>query len=202
MTLPPDIPDPRFFSAVLQSPRLTLRPYSEDRDLNAIAEILTDNRVLKSMGLPPSSVSTESIRETRRSLISRPDAGDWTILPATGDESSIIGEIGISEWDRQTFIADIFAALHPGFQRMGYGSEAVSTLAGYIFETNPIATVRVQTIESNKKAVRMAVNLGFRITGTKFVPPDPDTGFPGGNAVILDLRMHDLRAFDPEQPRE
>ena len=188
--------DAGFFDAVLKGSRVVLRPYSEDRDLENIARLLADERVTAPMGVESPDLSRERVRAAKEDRMGRDDAGDWTIFIPVGEDEIFAGEIGIALWEPETHVGEIFAAVHPDLAGKGYGREAASTLIEHIFGLDPVATVRVQTLRSNVKAVKLACSLGFRETGVRFVPPEQSKGFPGGAAVILDVRAYEFRRFE------
>ncbi len=188
-----------FFSSCIETNRLILRPYSEERDLDNIAELLADSRVTAPMGIPLPHISVDEIRSAKQKRAQDARSGDWTILSSDASES-FAGEIGIAEWDVEAHVVSVFTAIHPDYRGAGIGREAMSKLMECIFGTSPIATVRIELLAANTPALKLGERLGFRITGRRFVPPDPILGFVGRNAVIMDCRAHEFKPFEPEIP--
>jgi RimJ/RimL family protein N-acetyltransferase len=191
-----------FFEAVLKGPRLILRPYSEERDLENVAALFQDPRVTGPIGMPDGSRTLEKVRDAKRAREESEDAGDWTVFALASDGEEFAGETGIAGWNVETHVVEVFAAISPERMGMAYGREAVSLLLEHIWRRSPVATARVQVLSTNKRALRLAESLGFRETGRRLVPPDPITGFPGGTGVILDCRQHEFRPFRFEKQGE
>lgn len=184
-----------FFEAVLKGPRLVLRPYLEERDLENIAGLFQDPRVTGPIGMPDGSCPLDKVRDAKRARGASEDAGDWTVFATTAEGEAFVGETGIAGWNAETHVVEVFAAISPEYMGMAYGREAVSLLLEHIWRRSPVATARVQALSTNRHALRLAVSLGFRETGRRFVPPDPITGFPGGAGVMLDCRQHEFKPF-------
>jgi RimJ/RimL family protein N-acetyltransferase len=188
-----------FFDSTLTSRRLILKPYSEDRDFPNIEKMLSDPRVTGPMGIPVPNFFTEELKRAKKERSERIDAGDWTIFLTKAENETFIGEVGIAEWNSENHIVEIFAAISPDHAGKAYGREAVSTLIERIFSAAPIAQIRTQALETNVGSINLALKLGFRESGTRFVEADPGRGFAGGLAVIMDLRSHEFRRFEIEK---
>ncbi len=155
--------------------------------------MLADPRNADAIGVSPGAFSVERVRQSKRARADSGVAGDWTVFFPANDAERFVGEARIADWDSLNHIREIFASIHPAYGGKGLGVEAVSALMEHIFRTDQIATVRVQTLESNLKALRLTGKLGFRESGRRIVLPDPVRGFKGGTAVFLECRSHQFR---------
>jgi RimJ/RimL family protein N-acetyltransferase len=64
----------------------------------------------------------------------------------------------------------------------------------HVYGHNSLATIRMQTLATNERALALCARLGFRETGRRYVEADLGRGFIGGIAVILDCRAHEFRS--------
>jgi len=196
----PEINKDPFFTATCQGGRLLLVPYSEGRDLGLIHTMFQDERTTSPLGVDFKKFTLEKLRAQKQERIDAPNSGDWTIFlkedmedKKDGEDSkTFIGEIGLVNWDYETHVVEIFTALSGDYGGHGYGTEAVSVLMERIFARSMISGVRMQTLSTNITALKLCSRLGFRETGRRAVPFDPEIGFTGGIAVMLDCRMHEF----------
>jgi RimJ/RimL family protein N-acetyltransferase len=185
------------FSTVLSSDRIVIKPYDESRDFDHIAVMFSDPRVTAPIGIPNPNPFLENLREAKRERALLHDAADWTIYahhPETNADT-FIGEVGIAYLEPYTRVTELFLATTPDNPHQGYGREAVSLLMDHIFRNDPLITIRMQTLSSNIPALSMCAKLGFRITGERYMEPDPGRGFIGGIALILDCRISDYKKY-------
>ena len=194
--------DEDFFSATLYGPRLVLNPYSEDRDLDHIAAMLSDPLVTGPMGIPHPALSVEELRRAKQLRAQRPDTGDWSVYLPYKEGDLFTGEVGITDWNPEPQVAEIFIAISSEHFGKAYGREALSCLLEHIFRASRLACARVQVLVGNSKALALAADLGFRETGRRFVPHDPHHGFIGGTAAVLDCRTHHFKPFVLEEKTE
>jgi len=195
VTFDSNYPNDEFFCAVLSGKLLTLEPYSEDRDFYKIADLLSDARVTEPMGIPVPNPYIPQLNIAKKERMESSDSGDWTIFLNENkeDEQKIFaGETGIANWNPEARIVEIFTAIHPDFYGKGFGREATAILIKHIFSHDPIVKIRTQALETNMASIKMALKLGFRESGRRFVGPDPGRGFIGGIAVIMDLISHNF----------
>ena len=194
MTDPTQISKDPFFSSGYEGKRIILIPYSEDRDLVHIHAMFQDPRTTGPLGIDSIKFPIDKIREQKNERMEAPDASDWTVF-IKGDEERFAGEVGLVNWDYETHVVEIFAAISPDYIGKGYGREAVSILIEKIFTRSMIAIVRVQTLTTNVAAVKLSYALGFRETGRRAVSPDPEIGFVGGIAVVMDCLFYEFKPF-------
>jgi RimJ/RimL family protein N-acetyltransferase len=185
-----------FFSETLRGHRLVLRPYAEERDFDNVAAIFSDPRVTGPIGLPEPRPFLKHLREAKRDRAMSPDVGDWTVFavsPDNGSEKIFAGEVGIGSWEPESKVVELFSAIDASQAGKGYGTEAVSVLMQYIFRHDELATIRMQTLATNERALSLCRKLGYRETGRRYMEPDPGLGFIGGIAVILDCRGYEFK---------
>ena len=188
-------PTPDFFSITLRGPRLTLRPYSEDRDFANIAALYQDPRVMAPMGVPLPKDFSDHLRLLKRSRRMSLDSGEWTAFIHEGETEIFAGEFGVTDWNRETMVVEIFCAICAKLSGKAYGREGVSLLMSAIFERDDIASVRITALGTNERSLALCRALGFRQTGSRFMASDPSSGFIGGTAIIFDCRAWEFKAF-------
>jgi RimJ/RimL family protein N-acetyltransferase len=185
--------DSDFFHTVLHGPRLILRPYDEDRDFEKIAAIFSDPRITGPIGIPYPDPFLEHLKFAKRERMYLPDVGEWSVFEISGENENFVGEVGVSEWESENQIVELFAAIKTEFVGKGYGREAVSTVMSWVFSSVPLATIRMQTLSTNERALALCRSLGFRVSGERFMDADLCRGFVGGIAILLDCRMHEFK---------
>jgi RimJ/RimL family protein N-acetyltransferase len=186
--IPMDIPDD-FFQSIQTGPRLILRPYDEVRDFDNIAQIFSDPRITGPIGIPFPDPFLEHLRQAKRERVGLPDAGEWSVFEPSENGEIFVGEVGVSEWERENQIVELFSAINSDFGGKGYGRESVSILMSQIFTHVPIVTIRMQTLATNERALALCRSLGFHRTGERYLDSDLCRGFVGGMAIILDCRL-------------
>jgi len=184
-----------FFSAVLKGPRITLLPYSEERDFNNIAHLLSDPTLTAPMGIPNPCPFLEELKRAKQERLSCEDVGDWTAFL----ENDFIGEVGIASSNPAFKLVEIFVTIASEQWGKGLGRESVSVLMKHIFNVEAYATVRIRTLISNTKALRMCASLGFKITGSRHVEADPGRGLQEGTWIIADCHLHEFTPFPETQ---
>jgi RimJ/RimL family protein N-acetyltransferase len=183
-----------FFASVLTGPRLILRPYSEERDFESIVKMFSDPLVTAPIGIPHPRPFVDGLKMAKLARLAREDTGDWTVFAQVPDNDELFtGEVGIGSHEPETRVFELFVATASENAGKGYGREAVSILMSRIFRSFPQATVRMQTLLSNQRAVRLCLKLGYRESGRRFTEPDWGRGFAGGMAVIMDCRANRYR---------
>jgi len=195
VTDPAQISKDPFFTSGYEGKRIILIPYSEDRDLVHIHAMFQDPRTTGPLGIDSKKFPIDKIRDQKRERMEAPDASDWTIFIKKGGDEKFAGEVGLVNWDYETHVVEIFAAISPDLSGKGYGRETVSILMERIFARSMIAIVRVQTLTTNKAALKLSYALGFRETGRRAVSPDPEIGFVGGIAVVMDCLFYEFRPY-------
>jgi RimJ/RimL family protein N-acetyltransferase len=177
-----------FFDAVLTGQRLTLRPYVEERDGDFLSKLPCNPEVTAPMGIPAPRYNPDDIRDSKRRRLESNDSGDWSIFVRDGE--ILIGEIGIGSHDDENHVYEIFIAIDPEHNGKGYAMEATSLLMDHILATSPVATIRVRTMSTNARAIKLALKLGFRESGSSYIAPDESRGFVGGMYISMDYRKY------------
>ena len=160
--------------------------------------MFADPRVTAPMGIPHPNPHLDNLRAAKQERLSRADAGDWTVFAfdrEDGGDEIFAGEVGIASLEPENRVFELFSAIDAGHGHKGYGREAVSMLMTHIFEFEELATIRMQTLITNERALALCRKLGYRETGGRYVEPDFGRGFVGGMAVILDCRIFEFRPF-------
>ncbi|WP_410570878.1 GNAT family N-acetyltransferase [Amycolatopsis sp. cmx-4-61] len=129
-----------------------------------------------------------------------PDEGTTTYAieldDVTGDDETgtVVGiELAFEEADPQYRHAGIDIAVHPDFQGRGLGSDAIRTLAEYLFTVRGHHRLVIDPAAGNETAIRLYRSLGFRPVGTmRSYERGPDGSWHDG--LLMDLLVDDLVA--------
>lgn len=84
------------------------------------------------------------------------------VVPAEAD--TLIGHIE-GDWDWDPLCPSASVAIDPGYQRRGYGSEAMRLLLRYLFEWTPAHTVGCWIADWNDAGLQFSMRLGFQSQG-------------------------------------
>jgi aminoglycoside 6'-N-acetyltransferase len=119
-----------------------------------------------------------------------PDEGTTTY--AIEHDGTVIGiELAFEEADPQYRHAGIDIAVHPDFQGRGFGTDAIRTLAGYLFTERGHHRLVIDPAADNESAIRLYRSLGFRPVGTmRAYERGPDGSWHDG--LLMDLLAGDL----------
>jgi aminoglycoside 6'-N-acetyltransferase len=153
-------------------------------DLPRLRAILTAPSVARWWGLvgPGRDVAEEWL-----------DADDDTLVLAIEAEGDVIGSIQAAEEtdrDYRHAALDVFVA--PESQGQGFGSDAIRTLAQYLFEVRLHHRLTIDPSASNERAIAVYRKLGFRPVGImRAYERGPDGTFHDG--LLLDLLLGELR---------
>jgi len=94
------------------------------------------------------------------------DPGDGTVVFAIEVDGEVIGLVQYGEEpepDYRHASIDIF--LHPTWHGRGFGSDAVRTVAHYLFETRGHHRITIDPAAHNERAIRSYRRVGFRPVG-------------------------------------
>ena len=121
-----------------------------------------------------------------------PDEGTTTY--AIEYDDTVIGiELAFEEADPQYRHAGIDIAVHPDYQGLGLGSDAIRTLAEHLFTARGHHRLVIDPAAGNAAAIRLYRSLGFRPVGTmRSYERGPDGSWHDG--LLMDLLVDDLVA--------
>jgi aminoglycoside 6'-N-acetyltransferase len=153
-------PDVRFDRLVTE--RLVLRR-SRPEDAEAISAYRSDPDVHRFQGWD--RTDPEGVRAEIELMASRtPGApGGWVQLSVDLDGSGLIGDVGLSAVENEPGVVKIGYTIAPAFQRRGYGTEAVSALVAYAFDTLGAELVRAWADADNAASIRVAERVGMHL---------------------------------------
>lgn len=173
----------RLLAPTLAGDRVRLRPAtSADRD--RIHEILSEPSVARWWGAPRPGVDP---------------ADDWlaadedTVVLAIELDGMVIGSIQAAEEpDPDYRHAGIDLFLATAWQGQGLGTDAIRTLARYLFEVRGHHRLTIDPSAANERAIRAYERIGFRRVGVmRSYERGPDGTFHDG--LLLDLLRGELR---------
>jgi RimJ/RimL family protein N-acetyltransferase len=178
---------------VIQTPRLTLRPFS-DADLEAFAALNADIRVMEFMLSELSRAQSDAFAARIRAHFAQHGYGLWAV--ATPD-SRFAGFIGL-QWSN--FDAHFTPALEVGFRlapqewNKGYATEGGLAVLDWVFANTDVPEICSWTARINLRAQRVITKLGL----TRDVAGDFDhPRVPEGNP----LRPHVLYRISRDSRR-
>lgn len=168
---------------VLEGDRVRLRPVvPQDRD--RLREILTEPSVARWWGPPDPDVE---------------DADAWlagdadTVVFVIEVDDTVIGSIQFTEESDPDYLhagIDLFIAT--AWQGGGLGTDAIRTVARYLFEERGHHRLTIDPSAANERAIRVYERVGFRRVGTmRSYERGPDGTFHDG--LLLDLLRGELR---------
>jgi aminoglycoside 6'-N-acetyltransferase len=118
---------------------------------------------------------------------------DDTVVFAIEVDGGVIGSIQFAEEadpDYRHAGLDLFIAAE--WQGQGLGTDAIRTVARYLFEVRGHHRLTIDPSAANERAIRAYERVGFRRVGTmRAYERGPDGTFHDG--LLLDLLRHELR---------
>lgn len=84
----------------------------------------------------------------------------------TLDEGKYIGGCGINNLDWKNSVATVGIFLGKGYLSKGYGTDAMNTLVGFIFDQMNINKVKLHVYAFNERAIKSYKKCGFKLEGT------------------------------------
>jgi RimJ/RimL family protein N-acetyltransferase len=153
---------------------LTLRPFQQ-RDINAMADILADPEVRRLTGSVHSTAEAEaSVRSaphdaaTRHWYETRADHQDRLDLAViSADSDTCVGEVVLNEWSPDNEVCSFRILLGPGGRNRGLGSEATRLVVDHAFRSTNINRVELDVYAFNPRARHVYEKAGFLLEGTK-----------------------------------
>ena len=150
--------------------RLLLRPWRES-DLDPLAELTADPRVMEDLPAPLSRADTEALVARSQAHFREHGFGLWAVeVPGQAD---LIGLAGLWHFRFQAPFApcvEIGWRLAPGHWGRGYATEAAASLLGFAFLKACLDQVVGFTVSANLRSRRVMEKLGMR--------RDPALDFP------------------------
>ena len=170
-------------TGLITGSRVRLRPAAAE-DAARFEEILSHPDVARWWADAEEPVATQV------SYLLDPDDGTTTY--AIEHEGVVVGiELAFEEADPQYRHAGIDIAVHPDWQGRGLGSDAIRTLAEYLFSVRGHHRVVIDPAADNKSAIQLYQSLGFQPVGTmRSYERGPDGNWHDG--LLMDLLVEDL----------
>jgi aminoglycoside 6'-N-acetyltransferase len=166
---------------VLAGRRVRIRP-GRPGDAARLREILAEPSVSRWWGQPdPLSVIEDGLR-----------GEDSEVLLVMEIDGEVAGGIQYSEENEPMYKhAGIDIYLGTRFQGRGAGTEAVTLLAGYLFEERGHHRITIDPAAHNERAIRSYAKVGFRPVGVmRQYERGPDGQFHDG--LLMDLLRDEL----------
>jgi ribosomal-protein-alanine N-acetyltransferase len=149
--------------AILNTPRLLLRPWTED-DADDLFAAFSDPEAMRYWDGPPKRSVEEVKQYIRGSRMAHPDthAGWAVVLKDTG---RAVGFVNYHHRDVLNCRLEIGYILSRSFWRKGLMTEAVSALLNYCFDHLLVHRVEATTDPENVASRQFLEGLGFRFEG-------------------------------------
>lgn len=171
----------------LLTPRLLLRR-SRPEDAGAISSYRSDPDVHRHQGWE--RTDAEAIRDEIEEMLTRApgEPGGWVQFSVEDREGGrLVGDVGLRAADGEPGVITVGYTIAPGFQGLGYATEAVEALVAYAVDTLGADVVRAYASADNVASVRVAEKVGMRLA-ERFAHGDgDDVSF----AVRYELRRED-----------
>jgi ribosomal-protein-alanine N-acetyltransferase len=148
---------------VIQTPRLTLRPFNEG-DIDTMVALLNDWEVVQWLAIPPFPYRRADARFYVDHVRANHEAGpatEFAIALTEGD--GVVGSIGLRP--KSTADAAIGYWLGQPHWGHGYASEAVEAVVAYGFGSLGLQRLEAETDPENERSARVLEKLGFRPIG-------------------------------------
>jgi aminoglycoside 6'-N-acetyltransferase len=173
---PPEAP-------TLRGDRVVLRPV-HDGDADRLRPHLQDPTVARWWGPPRPGVDV-----AEDWLAIDDDTTQWVIEV----DGEIAGSIQAAEEDEPDYRhAGVDLFLGPTFQGRGFGSDAIRTVARYLFEVRGHHRLTIDPSAANERAIRTYTGVGFRPVGRmRDYERGPDGTFHDG--LLMDLLRDEFR---------
>ena len=174
---------------ILDTPRLTLRPWTEE-DAPAMHAIFSDLEAMRFWNTPPSRSPDDLVPGIRRSVSAPPEfhAAWAVILKETGQA---MGFLNYHHREVQNERLEIGYILARSFWGRGLATEAVSAVLDHCFDDLHINRVEALIDPDNHASVRLAEGIGFQLESG---PMRERLKMPDGR--FTDILMYGLLAAD------
>jgi [ribosomal protein S5]-alanine N-acetyltransferase len=86
---------------------------------------------------------------------------DWYVVKRDGDQSKVIGVMGLKGWPDVSRSIQIGCSFLPEFQKHGHGTEAVDGIASWTLSQPSVECVTAETPVDNHGAAKVLRTLGF-----------------------------------------
>jgi len=151
---------------ILQTPRLTLRPFMED-DIPAFSRYRSAPEVARYQGWEAPYSLKQAVQFINHMKAATPgEPGQWyQIAFERKSDGVLIGDCVFKILEDDTHQAEIGFTLARDYQGQGYASEGVSRLLQYLFEEMNLHRVRGNCDPQNEASIRLMKGLGMRHEG-------------------------------------
>jgi ribosomal-protein-alanine N-acetyltransferase len=149
-------------SPTLETERLILRRYKES-DIDAIYEIITDNRLSKYITYPP--YTKEQELECIKKWIEEADINKkekWVIELKSTKE--IIGNIDVNTVVEKHNYCNVGYSIRYNYWGNGYAAEALTAVSDYLLDSN-YTLVECSCNELNTQSSKVMIKAGFKKDG-------------------------------------
>ena len=147
----------------LHSARLTLRPFTP-ADTDAIFAVMSKSRVMRYWDSPAWKERAQAERFIANAARGEQEGTDVRL--AIERDGVLIGQCGFFRWNPTFRSAAIGYCLDDSAWGQGFGTEAVSAVLGWAFETLDLNRVQAELDTRNPASARLLEKLGFVREGT------------------------------------
>ena len=147
----------------IETERLRLRR-SMPEDAETISAYRSDPDVNRQQGwdrTDPAGVLADIVEMSGRSP---GEPGGWVQFTVEERETgTIVGDVGFAVADGEPNVIKVGYTISPGFQGLGYATEAIQALVDYAFDTLGAEIVRAHASAENAPSIRVAEKVGMRL---------------------------------------
>lgn len=146
---------------MFETDRLIIR-LMEEKDIEEVRQIHNDESTLKRLSDPFHVSKEEQLVWFRKISTSRNSRRFVLVLKESGE---LCGIFRIDDLDLANRSATIGADIKLTFRNQGYATEAYRKIIDYLFLSVGLHRLQLLTLESNEKALKLYLKLGFSIEG-------------------------------------
>jgi RimJ/RimL family protein N-acetyltransferase len=158
-------PDPLALGLpTLEAERLRLRALSE-RDVAEVYELYADREAVRFGYAPPMESLADAGRLIDQTLELARERTLFHFGVADRERDRIIGHATLFRWDREQRRAELGYSIRRDLWGRGLGTEAVSTLIAFAFETLGLRRIEADADPRNTASIRVLEKLGFAREG-------------------------------------
>lgn len=176
---------------IIETPRTYLRMPTMD-DLDAVAAMLSNPRVMKYLGLNGEPILREEAQEILESIISLwENRGYGRMAVVSRENNKLIGIAGLRYFEGD---AEVFYMLDEPYWGKGLATEIASHILAWGFEKFDFPRIIAVTRPANKATLRVLDKLGMKL--------EKEATIVGVQAHVFQISREDFRSMTNRKPQK
>jgi ribosomal-protein-alanine N-acetyltransferase len=115
-------------------------------------------------------VSAEFLERLKGAAVADPWKDGFAVVHLA--ENTVIGQCGFTGPPSADGTVEIAYGIAPGYQNLGYATEAAQALIAYAVANGPVRTIRAHTLPQHNASTRVLTKCGFALLGEVTHPDD------------------------------